>query len=877
MTNSFGESSKASLGDGASSQPRRGAGAPENAYLGETRENSTRNFLEVLFPAGLDRPNHPGPASAKPTAEASLTIAVSVKRHGEIRRSSPEAPPIEAAAQLAVVADSTDDAITTESLEGVVLSWNAGATRIFGFTEREAVGKPVLMLFPPDRVYEEKRILARIARGERIRHFETVRIRKDGKRVDVCVNISPIKNSQGTVAGALKIFRDITERKSAERQLNISIKEAIDLKAALDEHAIVATTDPRGVITYVNDKFCAISRYSRDELLGRDHRLLNSGHHPKEFMAHLWATISRGEVWRGEIKNRAKDGTYYWEEATIVPFLNEDGKPRQYTAIRTDISARKHAEEALQKINEALERKNQELHQQQEALRAGEEKFRQLAENINEACWIAAADFSEMLYVSPAYERIWGRTRGSLYGQPMSFMEGIHPEDLGEVAAALKALRQGKTFDFEHRIILPDGQLRWLHARGTPIRDAAGTVYRVAAVSEDITPRKEAEEHLRQAQKMEAIGQLAGGVAHDFNNLLMVVNANLDLILMSEGNLLPSSKESLDDIAGAASRAAALNRQLLTFSRREAMQMESLDLNQLITSFTKMLRRIVGEDVRVQNNLRTGLPSIKGDPGMLEQLLMNLAVHARETMPNGGKLIISTELVVVDEARARLNTRERAGTFACLLVRDTGGGVSPENLPRIFDPVYEGKDDGKSVGLGLAMVYGITTRHKGWIEVSSEMAAGTTFQVFLPADPEVAAAPKKTIGDRPRGGTERVLLVEDDKFVRDVVLNVLESFGYVVTEADSGISAQLVWARHDGQFDLLLTDVVMPGGITGLALAELLRARKPGLKVLLTSGYSGENAGAELAREKGLTFLHKPFSCRVLAETVRQCLDGPEH
>jgi CheY-like chemotaxis protein len=175
------------------------------------------------------------------------------------------------------------------------------------------------------------------------------------------------------------------------------------------------------------------------------------------------------------------------------------------------------------------------------------------------------------------------------------------------------------------------------------------------------------------------------------------------------------------------------------------------------------------------------------------------------------------------------------------------------------------------------MVYGITTRHKGWIEVSSEMAAGTTFQVFLPADPEVAAAPKKTIGDRPRGGTERVLLVEDDKFVRDVVLNVLESFGYVVTEADSGISAQLVWARHDGQFDLLLTDVVMPGGITGLALAELLRARKPGLKVLLTSGYSGENAGAELAREKGLTFLHKPFSCRVLAETVRQCLDGPEH
>jgi two-component system cell cycle sensor histidine kinase/response regulator CckA len=521
-----------------------------------------------------------------------------------------------------------------------------------------------------------------------------------------------------------------------------------------------------------------------------------------------------------------------------------------------------------------LEQKIQELSDQTEVLRVSEEKFRQLAENINEVSWIMSADLSTVLYISPSYEKVWGRTCQSLYEKPLSFTEAIHQEDRRSVMAASEELMCGEKFDLEFRVVRPDGQIRWVHSRSTPIRNVSGTIYRLVGIAEDITRRKETEQQFRQAQKMEGIGLLAGGVAHDFNNILMIIQANLELVLMTEKNLGPEAKVSITEIAHAADRAATLNRQLLTFSRSEAMQMQLLDLNDLTASFTKMLRRIVGENIRVQNDFAPTPPVIKADPGMIEQVLMNLAVNARDAMPNGGQLIIATEVAVIDQDRAKLDPRMHTGQFVCLSVRDTGAGIAPENISRIFEPFFTTKGVGHGTGLGLATVFGIAKQHNGWVDVSSEVGVGTIFRVFLPLSSENIAAPDLAVGQKALAGTEKVLLVEDEEAVRDVVHQILESYGYSVVEADSGVAAQKIWAENRGQIDLLITDLVMPGGLTGLELIDLLRVQKPELKAMLTSGYSSNSGRGDPARAKGITFLHKPFSMRVLAETVRKCLDA---
>ena len=528
---------------------------------------------------------------------------------------------------------------------------------------------------------------------------------------------------------------------------------------------------------------------------------------------------------------------------------------------------------ALREAAAIRERKRAEF-----SLRESEARFRQLAENINQVFWIADLGLSQFLYISPAFEKIWGRTCQSVYDQPKSFFEAIHPEDRPRVLADLQGPEPSKAYDQQYRIVHTDGAVRWIHALGFPVRNESGQVYRLAGLAEDVTARRQLEAQLRQAQKMDAIGQLAAGVAHDFNNLLAVMRGNAELVLMGASEPDQQTLECLQEILAASERAANLTRQLLMFSRKQTIQPQALNLNEVIANLTKMLKRIIGEHINLRCHYAQTDAWVQADSGMMEQVLVNLVVNARDAMPQGGCLEVSTTAVAVDQLRAQANPDSRPGQFICLSVSDNGTGIAPEHLPRVFEPFFTTKEVGKGSGLGLATVYGIVRQHQGWVEVASRQGQGATFSIFLPALPAPAGAVAS--GPTPeaplRGGSETILLVEDELAVRIMTRRVLESYGYEVLDAGSAPEALQVWTLHEARIALLLTDMVMPQGLTGRDLAARLQARKPGLKTVFMSGYSAELAGrdTEFMRRTKSCFLQKPCTARALLETVRQCLDA---
>ena len=388
---------------------------------------------------------------------------------------------------------------------------------------------------------------------------------------------------------------------------------------------------------------------------------------------------------------------------------------------------------------------------------------------------------------------------------------------------------------------------------------------------------EQSEAKLRQSQKMEAIGQLAGGVAHDFNNLLCVIRGNAELVLMRPNQVADQAADCLRQITAAADRAANLTRQLLAFSRKQVMQTQPLNLTGVIGNLTKMLKRIIGEHIELHCSSADRLPFVSADVGMVEQVLVNLVVNARDAMPRGGQLHIGTETVRCGSEYIQNNPEAREGQFVCLSVSDTGVGIEPEHLPHIFEPFFTTKAPGQGTGLGLATVYGIVKQHQGWIEVATRVGSGTTFKIFFPVIQVPEAAPAAKLDEtRPAGGDETILVVEDDDAVRELTRKLLEGFGYCTVEASSGRQALEEWGGRISEIDLMMTDMVMPGGVTGRELAERMRARRPSLKVLFMSGYSPEVAGkdTEFIRRNGSYFLQKPVPPRDLLQTVRHCLDN---
>jgi PAS domain S-box-containing protein len=472
-------------------------------------------------------------------------------------------------------------------------------------------------------------------------------------------------------------------------------------------------------------------------------------------------------------------------------------------------------------------------------------------------------------YVNPKFLDVTGYTREEVMGQNPRFLKSeATPEKLyRNLWATIKA---GREWHGELCNRRKNGKLFWESVSISPIIGTDGAITHFLAAKEDITAHRLLEEEFRQAQKMEAFGRLAAGVAHDFNNLLTVIIGNVGMLNLA-GSLDGEQLEALKEITGSAERAANLTRQLLMFSRRKAIQPKVLQVNEVVENMGKMLHRLIGEDILLTTHFTEDNTRALVDPGMLEQVLMNLAVNSRDAMPKGGELTIETATLEVIHPTGR----QRPGCFVRLSVKDTGTGITAKNMEHIFEPFFTTKEVGKGTGLGLATVFGIVAQHKGWIDVESQVGSGTTFHIHLPgheatADTVLLTRPKV----RQQGGAETILLVEDDPSVRSLARGILSRYGYQVLEVDSGVAALEVWKQHQTRIDLLFTDIVMPGQISGLELSQQLLKDKPGVKIVYTSGYTDEmlNEGSALRRTRN--FVEKPYSPDVLLEKIRTALDA---
>ena len=541
-------------------------------------------------------------------------------------------------------------------------------------------------------------------------------------------------------------------------------------------------------------------------------------------------------------------GKEFFYEARFAPLLEN-----QIVVIVRNISERVCAEEASQKA---------------------EQQYRSIFENAVEGMFQSTPQ-GRFLTVNPALTRMLGYASSEeLIAAVTNIHEQLYLNSQQQIKYAKQLEQFGVVRGLECQLYRKDKSSIWVSFYTRAICGPSGLPMRYEGMVEDISERKQLQEQFLQAQKMEAIGTLAGGVAHDFNNLLTVILGNSSML--QGGHFSENDKASAaTEITGAAQRAVNLTRQLLTFSRRQPIQAKDFDLNEVVDNMTKMLRRLIGEHISLEARYAPGGAYVHADAGMLEQVLVNLAVNSRDAMPRGGRLIIQTATMILGEDQIRSQPNASPGKYIHLSVGDNGCGIPAENMPHLFEPFYTTKEVGKGTGLGLATVFGIVEQHQGWIKAESQVGVGTTFHVYFPGAERLEDYKASSPLAMPvRGGAETILLVEDDEQVRNMMRLVLKRQGYQIHLAESGVDSLKVWREHLDSINLLITDVIMPGGISGRELGKRLLAEKPDLKIIYCSGYTDEVLGSKSPLRNDDNFIEKPFEMGAFLDKIRNCLDS---
>jgi len=629
--------------------------------------------------------------------------------------------------------------------------------------------------------------------------------------------------------------------------------------------AIVAV-DREGTIVQVNAQAQELFGYDRDELIGQKVEMLVPESYRREHHYHRQNFAETPKARRMgadlDLYGRRRNGSEFPVEISLSPVSTEKGM-FVLSAIR-DISDRKRIAEELRRANEELHRRTAE--------QLGEYRSR-LASII---------DSSEDAIIGKGLDGIitsWNRGAEHIYGYTPEEVVGKHisllaPSDRpDEIPEILQKIARGESVEHHESVrVTKDGRHLNVSISVSPLCDAKGDIIGASAIARDITAQKRAESQLHQAQKMEAIGRLAGGIAHDFNNILGIISACTEFL---RDRIDPAAEPShyVENIQKATERGSSLTRQLLAFSRTSTIQPRVLDLNERLKDISKLLRPLMGDDVEVLIVSKSPSAVVEADPGQFDQIVVNLAVNARDAMPRGGKFILETRAEKFDEAFAEQHQALAAGKYVLLAVSDTGSGMDEATASRIFEPFYTTKEVGKGTGLGLATVYGIVKQSAGHILVYSEPGHGTTFKIYLPsADHKIGLGSQpevETVAPKRKGTT--ILLVEDDEIMRSLTRQILHEHGYTVVEADDGKSA-LEWVEsHPGPIDLLLTDVVMRR-MSGPELVERLNSSHPTLKVVYMSGYTGELIAEREVLRRGITLLEKPFTRTALLNTIHTTL-----
>jgi PAS domain S-box-containing protein len=745
------------------------------------------------------------------------------------------------AAHLAAIVESSDDAIISKSHDGTILSWNPGAERLYGYTAAEIVGRSISALLVADRMELEADVVARVLRGERAPHFETVRRAKNGDQLDLSVAVAPIRDSDGRIASVSDIAREVAERRRLDEE---SGRLAAIVQSS--EDAVISKTLDGTILTW-NKGAEQVYGYTSDEAIGKQMTLVVPDDRVEEEAAILDRIRRREEIQHFETSRRKKSGELIDVSLTIWPIYDKEGRVIGVSHLARDITEQRKMEQRLEQLAAIVES-------------ADDAIISKTLEGVI-LTWNAGA------------ERVYGYNSAEATGKPMTmlFPESRHGEE-DEILDRIR--RGGRVEHFETVRKTKSGELIDVSLTISPIRDNSGRIIGASHVGRNVSERKRLEEQLRHTQKLESLGILAGGVAHDFNNLLTGILGNASLALESLSSHHPM-RGLLRDVVNASERASHLTRQLLAYAGKGRFIIEPIDLSALVREIAGLVQASIPKHVQLRLELRDDLPLIAADASQIQQIIMNLVINGAEAIgpTNNGTVLVTTAEQHVDE-HYLLSTFEGPaqlpeGTYVALDVHDTGCGMDEATIKRIFDPFFTTKFTGR--GLGLAAVQGIVRGHKGALKVYSTYGKGTTFKVLFPATEETIAVKRPPVA--PVAARDQlVLVIDDEEIIRKTAKAMLERYGYTVVLAENGKEGVELFQVLADKVSAVLLDMTMPV-MNGEETFSRLMAIRPDVKVVLSSGFNEVEAVRRFTGKNLAGFIQKPYSAAALGEKIRSVMD----